>query len=58
MAQHEDAAGPLRTDRALNHLAAIRRLKLDTFVAALVAVWKILVVDGHFGNLWLRQGRV
>ena len=56
MAQHEYAARSLRTYRAFDNLAAIRRLKLDTSVATLVAVRMILVVDRNFGNLWLRRG--
>lgn len=54
MAQDEDAAGSLRTDYPFDHLAGIRRLKLDTSIAALVAIRMILVVDGNFRNLWLR----
>ena len=58
MARHEDAARSPWTDRAINHLAGIRRLKLGTFVAALVAVRMILVIHRNLGNLGLRQGRV
>jgi hypothetical protein len=56
MAQYEDAAGSLRTDRAFNHLAGIRRLKLETSVATFVAIRMNLIVDRNFGNLWLRSG--
>src|SRR6516164_6175832 len=56
--RYEDAAGSLRTDRTFDHLAGIRRLKLDTFVAALVAVRVILVIDGKLRNFGLRGGRV
>jgi hypothetical protein len=58
MAGHEDAAGSLWADRAVNHLARVRRLKLDTSIAALVAIWMVLIVDGDFRNLWLRRGQV
>jgi hypothetical protein len=44
MAQREDAAGSLWTDRAIDYLAGIRRLKLDTSIAALVTVRMILVI--------------
>jgi hypothetical protein len=56
--RYEDAAGSLRTDRTFDHLAGIRRLKLDTFVAALVAVRVILVIDCNLRNFGLRRGRV
>jgi transcriptional regulator of nitric oxide reductase len=58
MAGHEDSARSLRTDRAINHFASVRRLKLDTSIAALVAIWMVLIVDGDFRNLWLRRGQV
>jgi hypothetical protein len=57
-AKYEDAAGSLWTDGAINHLASIGRLKLDTFVAALVAVRMILVIYRDLGNLGLRQSGV
>lgn len=56
--RYEDSAGSLRTDRTFDHLTGIRRLKLDTFVAALVAVRVILVIDGNLRNFGLRRGRV
>jgi hypothetical protein len=50
MLQYEDTARSLWTDRAFNYLAGIRRLELGTFVATLVAIRMILVVDGYFGD--------
>ena len=58
MLQYEDAARSLWADRAFNDLASIRRLELVTFVAALVAVRMILIVDGYFGDFWLRVSLV
>ena len=58
MARYEDATRSPWTDRAINHLAGIRRLKLDTFVATLVAVRMILVIHCNLGNLGLRQCRI
>jgi len=57
-ARHEDAAGSLRTDRAVDHFAGIGWLVLDAFVAALVAVGMIPVIHSNLGNLGLRQRRV
>ena len=56
--RYEDAAGSLRTDRTFDHVASIRRLKLDTFVAALAAVRVILVIDRNLRNFGLCRGRV
>ena len=56
--QYEDTAGSLWTDRAIDYLAGIGRLKLDTFIAALFAVRMILVIHRNLRNLGLSEGRV
>src|SRR6516164_5290084 len=58
MAGHENSARPLRTDGAINHLASVRRLKLDALVTTLVAVRMILVIHCDLGNFGLGESRV
>src|SRR6516165_11048776 len=58
MTRHEDAAGSLRANRAINHFAGIGWLKLDTSITALVAVRMTLVRDRLLRYFRSRRGRV
>jgi hypothetical protein len=54
--QYEDSAAPLRANLAVNDLASVWWLKLNTFVAAPVAFGVILIGDRFFGYLGLAVG--
>jgi hypothetical protein len=47
----ENPAVSLRTNHAIDHLAAARRLELHAFATLLVAVRVILVSHGGLGDL-------
>ena len=48
----------MRADRALDHLAGVRRLELQTIVAALVAFGMVLIRDGLLGDFGRGAGQV
>jgi hypothetical protein len=50
LARREDPAIAIRTDRAVDHLAAARRQELHTLAALLVAVGMVLISNRSFGD--------
>ena len=60
MDRRKNPAVSLRTDRAVDHFAAVRRLKLEAFATLLLPIRMILVGDSSLGDLYHgnRAGRI